>query len=510
MNEFARASDLARIVQAQQAAERDIAQDARREEPWTLLIECWLARGLFHKAVESALAATASIPASQALQGLLAYCRLMDHDYAQAQAVAERLWSGRPTDLSALTHIGLVATAVGQHDLSRAALGRALELHPEDPQLQFNLATALRNCGELVAAERLYDSVIRCQPKHWEAYKNRTDLRRQTPDRNHLSELAAAIGRAGSDWRGATMLHYALGKEREDLGDPDAAFAAYDTGAKLLRRHMQYSIEADLELMRRIARVFDPEWLRRQPAGCQKPEPIFIVGLPRSGSTLLERMMGAHEAIHAAGELHNFGLSVARLLQHPDRRPHVDMIGASAQLDPLQLGERYLASCRHRTGSRARFTDKLPGNFIHAGLIAAALPRAAIVHIHRDPRDAGFALYKTLFKQAYPFSYDLREIGRYIRGYQQLMEHWHRLLPGRIIDVAYEELVDDPERVLGEVFRRCHLAFDPRCLSFFQSTEAVTTASAVQVRQPIYRSSVESWRHYARHLAPLFDELGTQ
>jgi tetratricopeptide (TPR) repeat protein len=477
------------------------------EQQWTLLIEGWLARGVFHKAVESALSATAAIPASQGLQGMLAFSRLMNRDFPEAEAVIESLWNSRPTDLTALTHIGLVAAGLGRHELARAALERALQLRPDDPQLQFNLATALRNSGELERAEQLYDSVIRRRPDNWEAYKNRTDLRRQTLDRNHVAELTAAIGRVGSDWRGAMMLHYALGKEREDLGDHDEAFAAYDTGAKLRRRQMQYDVAADLKGLERIGQVFDEEWLRRQPTGCPNTEPIFIIGLPRAGSTLLERMMGAHPDVFAAGELHNFGNCVAQLVQRLEQAQGRDAIEASAHLDAVQLGEAYLASTRHRTGKHPRFIDKLPGNFLYAGLIAAALPNAAIVHIHRNPADAGFALYKTLFNQAYPFSYDLREIGRYIRGYQKLMAHWHQLLPGRIIDVAYEELVEDPERALRDVFRRCQLSFDPRSLAFFRSSAAVSTASAVQVRQPIYRTSVQSWRHYARHLGPLFEEL---
>ncbi len=218
-------------------------------------------------------------------------------------------------------------------------------------------------------------------------------------------------------------------------------------------------------------------------------------------------MLGAHRDVYAAGELHNFGFCVAQLTQRLEQMQRTGSIEASAHLDPLQLGEAYLASTRHRTGKHPRFIDKLPGNFLYAGLIAAALPNAAIVHIHRNPADAGFAMYKTLFNQAYPFSYDLREIGRYIRGYQKLMAHWRQLLPNRIIDVAYEQLVDDPERVLREVSQRCRLSFDPRSLAFFRSSEAVSTASAAQVRQPIYRTSVQSWRHYARHLGPMLEEL---
>lgn len=507
MNDSPRNSDPARIAEAQRVAERDIARDPTQEAPWTLLIEGWLARGVFHKAVEIALSATAAIPASHGLQGMLAFSRLMNRDFPEAESVIDSLWNSRPTDLAALTHIGLVAAALGRHDLARAALERALQLRPDDPQLQFNLATALRNCGELEGAEALYDSVILCRPDHWEAYMNRANLRRQTLERNHIPELKAAIGRVGSDWQGAMMLHYALGKEREDLGDHDEAFAAYDTGAKLRRRQMQYAVAADLDVLSRIGQVFNEEWLRRQPLGCENAAPIFIVGLPRAGSTLLERMIGTHPDVFAAGELHDFGICVGQLVQRLEQTQARDMIQASAHLDPLQLGEAYLASTRPRTGKLPRFIDKLPGNFLYAGLIAAALPNAAIVHIHRNAPDAGFAMYKTLFNQAYPFSYDLRELGRYIRGYQKLMAHWHQLLPGRIIDVAYEELVEDPERVLREVFRRCHLSFDPRSLSFFRSSAAISTASAAQVRQPIYRTSVQSWRHYARHLGPLLEEL---
>jgi hypothetical protein len=209
----------------------------------------------------------------------------------------------------------------------------------------------------------------------------------------------------------------------------------------------------------------------------------------------------------AAGELQNFGISAIRLVKGLGPARTADVVAATASLDPRQLGETYLASTRPRTGHTARFIDKLPGNFLYAGLIAAALPNAKLIHIHRNPRDAGWGMYKTLFKQGYPFSYDLREIGRYILGYQALMQHWRDVLPGRIIDVAYADLVDDSERVVEDVLQLCGLSFDPACLSFFNSAEPSSTASAVQVRQPVYRTSLESWRRYARHLGPLLEVL---
>jgi tetratricopeptide (TPR) repeat protein len=469
------------------------------------LIQCWLARGALGAAVEGALAATRANPASVRLLALLGQTRLHFGDFAGAEASIEELWSRKPTDLGVLTSLGQIGNAVNRHDLAKAAFERALDIRPGDPQLSFNLATSLRNFGELAEAEKLYDSVIRACPDDWEAYKNRSDLRTQVPDRNHIPALTAALGRARGNWRGTVMLQYALGKELEDLGNYDAAFAAFDTGAKLRRSHMDYKIEAELKRIARIQQVFDSTWVSAQEAGCQSAEPIFIFGLPRSGSTLLERMLSCHPEVFSAGELQNFGIEMLRMVRGAGAGSTDDVVAASAQLSPRKLGEAYVNSARLRTGKGTRFIDKLPGNFLYAALIAVAFPNATLIHMHRDPRDTGVGMYKTLFEQAYPFSYDLVELRQYIRAYQGLMRHWHDILPGRIIDVAYEELVDKPEGVIKAVLSRFGLPFDPSCLSFFKSTDPTSTASAVQVRQPIYRTSIGSWRRYARYLEPLID-----
>ena len=473
------------------------------EGRWIEWIEARQGRGELARAAEGMAQALTEFPSSERLRALLALNKLRQGDLTGALGAVQQLWAGGPADIHALTTLGQVAAALEQHDLARAAFERTAEIRPGDPQLLFNLATSLRNFGELGRAEDLYDQVIRRRPDDWEAYKNRSDLRRQTPERNHIGDLEAAIGRVGADWRGAVMLHYALGKEQEDLGDYDRAFSAYDAGAKLRRRHMTYDVDQDLGRMRRIRQVFGSDWLGARSGGCPSTEPIFVFGLPRSGSTLLERMLGAHPEVFAAGELQNFGIVTVQLAGGPSALRNEDLIDLSARIDPGQLGETYLASTRPRTGATSRFIDKLPGNFLYAGLIAAALPNATMIHIHRDPRDVGFGMYKTLFKQAYPFSYDLGELTRYIHGYQDLMAHWRAVLPGRIVDVAYEELVDDPERVLGEVLSRCGLSFDPACLAFSESTAASSTASAVQIRKPIYRTAVGTWRRYERHLGPL-------
>lgn len=441
-----------------------------------------------------------------------ALMQLRQGDVRAAWASVEALWSERPSDVRVLTALGQVAAAVERHDVALAAFERAVANRPGEPRLLFNLATSLRNFGEFERAERLYDEVIARTPKDFEAFKNRSELRRQTPERNHVPELEAALAGVGDDWRGAVMLNYALGKEREDLGDAEGAFAAYDAGARLRHRHTRYDIEADLERVRRIQSIFSADWARGRPPGFPSREPIFLFGLPRSGSTLLERMLGAHSAVFAAGELQAFGLAAMRLAgegaSSPARSPNGDLIERTAALDPRRLGETYLETTRPHTGATAHFVDKLPNNFLYAGLIAAALPNAAMIHIRRDPRDVGYAMYKTLFKQAYPFSYDLREIGRYIAAYQTLMAHWRAVFPGRIIEIDYERLVEAPDAALGQALDGCGLAFEPACLSFFKNVQASSTASSVQVRRPIYRSSVGAWRRLERQLAPLIESLG--
>ena len=488
-------------------AERDIARDPKHEAAWITLIESWLAGRVPRKAVEVALRAIQVIPTSHRLQALLGLGQLSNGDFMEAEVTMDRLWSASPNDLVLLTRIGEVAAAVGRYELARDAFEKALFLRPKDPRLQFNLATALRNFGELARAESLYDSIIEHRPNDWEAYKNRTELRRQTSERNHVPQLESALNRVGADWRGAVALHYALGKEWEDLGKYEEAFAAYDDGAKLRRRHTQYDPAVDLQRLDRISRVFDAEWLQRQIEGCPNDQPIFILGLPRAGSTLLERMLATHSNVVAGGELQNFGVALVRLIQGMEPARQADVIAASLRVNSLALGDAYIASMPTRIKAKARFIDKLPTNFLYVGLIAAALPRAKIIHIYRDPRDAGFGIYKTLFRQAYPFSYDLREIGRYIVGYTKLMEHWRNLLPGRMVDIPYEVLVEEPEEVLKSVLAGCGLSFEPACLEYFKNPTASSTASAVQVRQPMYRSSMQAWRRFERHLGPLLEEL---
>jgi hypothetical protein len=232
--------------------------------------------------------------------------------------------------------------------------------------------------------------------------------------------------------------------------------------------------------------------------------------MPRTGTTLVERILASHTDVFAAGELNNFAAQLMTMLrsQNSDKRVSRDeMVQLSAELDFKQLGESYVKSTRPFTGKTPRFIDKMPLNYLYAGLIHLALPNARIINLRRDPMDTCYAIYKQLFVDAYPFSYDLEELAKYFVAYHQLMGHWNLVLPGVIHTVTYEHLVDDFEAEARKLLEFCGLDWQSQCLKFYENKEASTTASTVQVRQPVYQSSVGKWRNYEQQLQPVVDIL---
>jgi hypothetical protein len=242
--------------------------------------------------------------------------------------------------------------------------------------------------------------------------------------------------------------------------------------------------------------------------GATDDAPIFIVGLPRSGTTLVDRILSSHSQVQSLGEINDLSYALIALAQRaeeadsgtPDR---LELIRRSAQLDFAALGSDYLRRVAGYPRDKPRYIDKTPWNFLYLGLIALALPRARIIHLRREPMDSCFALYKTLFRSGSPYSYDLGDLTRYYLAYHQLMEHWRRVLPGRFMDLDYECLVQSQESATRELLDWCGLPFEPQCLEFYRNTAPAATASAAQVREPIHARSIGIWKHFATRLAPL-------
>jgi hypothetical protein len=305
------------------------------------------------------------------------------------------------------------------------------------------------------------------------------------------------------------QLRHALAKEYEDLERYPESWAHLEKGARLRRQHLQYDVRYDTDTVDWIIEAFPsapPEPIK----GCQSRAPIFILGLPRSGTTLVERILGSHSQVFAAGELNHFAAAlVSAALQSNGGKPlpRPRLIGATRDLDFAAVGADYLDRTRPATSQRQHFTDKMPLNYLYCGLIRRALPNARIVHVTRHPMASCYAMFKTLFKDGYPFSYDLEDVARYYVGYRRLMDHWRTTMPGVIYDISYESLVRDQEGESRRLSAACGLEWEAGCLQFHRNPTVTTTASASQVRRPIYDSSLNQWRHYESQLAGVRSQL---
>jgi len=303
---------------------------------------------------------------------------------------------------------------------------------------------------------------------------------------------------------------YGVAKEREDLGEAERSFRHLKTGSDRRRKLMKYEVERDLETIEAIKRTFSSDVFTVPRGGCDNDEAIFILGMPRTGTTLVERILASHTDVFAAGELNNFAAQLMTMMraQNIDKKVTRDeMVQSSAKLDFRRLGEAYVNSTQPFTGKTPKFIDKMPLNYLYVGLIHLALPNATIINLHRDPMDTCYAIYKQLFVDAYPFSYDLEELARYYVAYHQLMEHWHNVLPGVIHTVKYEKIVDDIEGKTRLMLDACGLDWQEQCLKFYENKEASTTASTAQIRRPIYKSSVGKWHDYEEQLQPVVEIL---
>lgn len=416
--------------------------------------------------------------------------------------------SGTTRARSALqAEIGDLWSLLREYAAAALCYSRAVELAPDHARYWFNRAAVRRFLGDIEGAEQDYDEAIRLQPRDAQAYLNRSELRVQTRERNHIPALERALAASAGDWQREVPLRYALAKEYEDLAEYAASWRHLSSGAELRRRHLQYDVRVDLATVGWISQTFPQGAVFG--GGCASPEPIFILGMPRTGSTLVDRILSSHSDVYAAGELSDFAAAlVAAVAQRLGRvPPRQELIAASATVDFTALGTEYLRRTRPRTGHTRHFTDKLPLNYLYCGLIARALPLARMVHVKRHPMANCHAMYKVLFDQGYPFSYDLRELADYYLGYRRLMAHWQAALPGRIIEISYEDLITQRGLEIERLLQSLGLALQPACLESHHNPAPVATASAVQVRRPIYRTAVDAWRHYERELAPLAERL---
>lgn len=428
----------------------------------------------------------------------------------EADAAARHLLNIEPENPQTWVTIAAVAARLLRQEEALAAYEQAARFKPQEVRLRMSIGHVLKTLGRRRESEAAYKGALQMDPGMAEAYWSLADLK------NYFfsdAELAAMQGLLTSDKRersNEAQLYFAIGKALEQRLQYADAFAHYATGNALRRLDSPFDIEHFERRTRRIRTFFDASFFAaRAGSGDRSDAPIFIVGLPRSGSTLVEQILASHSRVEGTMELPNItnitgeldDLSAGR-----DGYPESVRTVPAAQL--TSLGSRYIEETAPLRLGRERFTDKLPNNFSHVGLIHAILPHATIIDVRRHPMDCCFSTFKQHFAQGQNFSYDLNDLGRYYRCYLSLMDHWDTVLPGKVLHLQYEELVRDPEANIRRLLDHCGLPFEAACLSFHQTRRSVRTASAEQVRQPIYTSGVGYWRHFEKELQPLRQALG--
>lgn len=404
--------------------------------------------------------------------------------------------------------IGQFLFHAGEHPLARAAYDRALAARPDDPDYAAKRAVIHRSLGEFTQAAADFRTVLGRVPGDPDTLKALVELEPQTPERNHIAALEGALLGVHTDSKEAATLHFALAKAYDDLRDYAVSWRHLRTGNRIERAGIRYDPATDRAVIERLIEAFPN--LEAPTPDTTGEAPVFIVGLPRSGTTLVERILGRHSAVDATGELpaltEAVSLAVRRASPHAPR-DWAQFATRFAHTDPADIAREYLAFARGLRGERPRFSDKQPTNFFFCPLILRAFPQARIVHLTRHPLASCYAIFKTRFTGGYPFASDLDELGAFYLGYRRLMTHWHRILPGRIHDVAYEDLVTSFEPTVRRLLEFVGLPFEAQCLDFHRNPAPTSTASVVQVRQPLYDSSLAHWRHYERELTPLAAQL---
>ncbi len=429
----------------------------------------------------------------------------------EAEVAAHHLERIEPGSPQTWVTVAAVATRLMRQEEALRAYERAADLKPDEVGLRVSAGHVQKTLGRRRESEASYKAALQMDPGIAEAYWSLADLKNYTFSDEEIAAMQQLLASDKRQRSNEAQLHFALGRAFEQRQEYARAFAHYAQGNALRRLDAPFDAGKFERRSERIRAFFDAAFFaERVGSGNPSPAPIFIVGLPRSGSTLIEQILASHSRVEGTMELPNILNIVAQfddLAATRDGYPETVAAATPAQLSAL--GRRYLEETAPllRSG-RDHFTDKLPNNFSHIGLIHAILPRAILIDARRHPLDACFSTFKQHFAEGQTFSYDLEDLGRYYRSYLSLMDHWDAVLPGRVLHVQYEELVREPQVHIRRLLEHCGLEFEPACLKFHETRRAVRTASAEQVRQPLYTSGVDYWRHFEAELEPLRRALG--
>jgi tetratricopeptide (TPR) repeat protein len=427
----------------------------------------------------------------------------------EAMAETDVLLAAEPHNLGYLNLRATVLVRLGDFEAARALYNRVLTERPDQPKIWMSLGHVLKTSGQTAEGVEAYRRSLAIAPELGESWWSLANLKTFRFSGADVAAMEAALGSAAADEGDKLHLHFALGKAFEDSADFAASFDHYAQGNRLRRGQIEYDAAQTSDKIARMCAVLTPGFFaERRDFGCLAPDPIFIVGLPRAGSTLLEQILASHPSVEGTMELLDLDKITRRLAAKGGGDGYPEILAELSAAECEALGEEYLERTRvQRRLGRPFFIDKLPNNWLHVGLIQLILPNARIIDARRHPMACCFSAWKQHFARGQSYTFDLVELGRYYVDYIALMAHFDAVLPGRVRRVIHEQLVDDEDGEIRRLLASVGLPFDQNCLDFHKNDRAVRTPSSEQVRRPITKEGVDQWRNYERWLDPLAVEL---
>jgi tetratricopeptide (TPR) repeat protein len=498
-----------RIAEAEKLCAEILQREPRNADVLRFLASCATDREQFGDAIVLLRRALEFAPESVRAWIALGNALLARQDFAAAIEAFERSAAIEPGLAQTRLMLGKALAYASNYHAAIDAFRAGLDIEPDSASCLVGLGHCLKTLGRTDEATDSYRAAIDRHPAFGEAYWSLADLKafRFEPADVNAMEIHADDARLPEN----TRIHFsfALGKACEDAGEFAAAFDHYGRGNSARRARESYDPVDTEELHDRIIDVFTPEFLAARAGGGEPdPAPIFIVGLPRSGSTLIEQILASHSQVDGTRELSDLPSLIPTInAETPGETRYPEVLNDCANDQLRALGQQYLTVTQRHRGGLPYFTDKLPNNFSNIGLLALILPNAKIINARRHPLDSCMGSFKQLFASGQAFTYDLQELGEYYLDYQRLMDHWHRVLPGRVLDVHYERLVGNQEDETRRLLEYCTLPWEDACLRFHETERAINSASSEQVRRPIYASALNHWRNYEEQLADLIEVL---
>ena len=427
---------------------------------------------------------------------------------------AEKLLVQEPNNPNFLTLKASILVRIGEHQGALEIYEKVLRHYPNQARAQMSYGHTLKTVGRLEESIGAYRKCIRLSPEVGEAYWSLANLKFFEFSDEDIENMRKQVTAEGGDADDQSHLAFALGKALEDRGLYDEAFKFYRRGNGIRRIEHYHSPKVNvLDSVRQVRALPKEFFEQRRGWGCPAPDPVFIVGLPRAGSTLLEQILASHSQVEGTSELQDI-IGISRQLGERSRKnpsgKYPEILAELPRDRFRELGESYLETTRIQRSNTPFFIDKMPNNFRHIGLIHLILPNSKIIDARRHPMGGCFSGFKQLFAHGQTFTYSLEDIGKYYRDYVRLMDHWDAVLPGRVHRVQYEEMVADTENQIRTLLDYCGLEFEEQCLRFYETDRAVRTPSSEQVRKPIYKEGLEQWRHFEAYLDPLKEALGPE